>query len=150
MIRRAGRFAILAGLTLLSGCATTAPTVSALGELEPLYWAKAGHDDITIRVSSNGCTQKADFAFFVDRKDGEITLAFDVPQSAAAETPFATWCSRGQALAQALDAALYDDSGQPFQASAFAAIEQELERLYTALAERDLAAGSGAARRLFS
>ena len=80
----------------------------------------------------------------------EITLAFDVPQSAAAETPFATWCSRGQALAQALDAALYDDSGQPFQASAFAAIEQELERLYTALAERDLAAGSGAARRLFS
>jgi hypothetical protein len=44
--------------------------------LEPLYSASAGRDEITIRVASIGCTQKADFAFFIDRKGSEITLAF--------------------------------------------------------------------------
>lgn len=68
------RLMILASLGLLAGCATVAP--SALGELEPLYSAKAARDGITIQVSSNGCTQKEDFAFFVERKGGEVTLAF--------------------------------------------------------------------------
>ena len=80
----------------------------------------------------------------------EITLAFDVPQTAGSEAPFERWRSAAEALAQSLDAALYDDGGQPLQPSAFAAIGHELERLYAALAERDLAAGSPAARRLFS
>ena len=70
------RLILLAGLTLLSGCATVSPRVSALGELEPIYAASAGRDGVTIRVASNGCTLKEDFTFFVERKGGEVTLAF--------------------------------------------------------------------------
>lgn len=80
----------------------------------------------------------------------ELTLAFDVPQTASDAAPFAAWCAAGEALATELDAAFYDDNGQPLHPTSFAAIGQELERLYAALAERDLAAGSAAARRLFS
>lgn len=80
----------------------------------------------------------------------EVTLAFDVPQTAAGERPFAAWCAAGEALAASLDAALFDDGGQPLAPAAFGAIGAELDRLYEALAARDLAAGSAAARRLFS
>ncbi|MBA2723831.1 MAG: cell division protein FtsZ [Methylibium sp.] len=80
----------------------------------------------------------------------ELTLAFDVPQTGSAAAPFAAWCAAGEALSSELDAALYDDGGQPLHPTSFAAIGQELERLYASLAERDLAAGSAAARRLFS
>ncbi|HXD04858.1 MAG TPA: cell division protein FtsZ [Burkholderiaceae bacterium] len=80
----------------------------------------------------------------------ELTLSFDVPQTPSAQHPFSAWCASGEALALALDAALYDDGGQPLHPSAFAAIEHELTRLYEALAARDLAVGSSAARRLFS
>ncbi len=78
------------------------------------------------------------------------TLAFDVPQTAAAEEPFTTWRRSAQALAESLDAAIVDDNGQPLGDTAFDGIATELERLYQALAARDLAAGSMAARRLFS
>ena len=75
------RFVILAGLALLGGCATAAPPIvapagSALGELEPLFSASAGKEALTIRVSSNGCTKKEDFAFFVEKKGEAMTLAF--------------------------------------------------------------------------
>ena len=83
---------VLAALAL-GGCATAAPPVetpvdtpvetpvvapaaSTLGELEPLYAADLGRDAITIRVASNGCTTKADFAFFVERRGDVVTLAF--------------------------------------------------------------------------
>ena len=73
------RLFVLAALALC-GCATTPPAVTpaeiALPELEPLYAADAGRDAITIRVSSNGCTAKADFAFYVERKGDAVTLAF--------------------------------------------------------------------------
>lgn len=75
------RFVILAGLALLAGCANApppivAPAPSALGELEPLYSASAGANGLTIRVASNGCTKRDDFAFFVERKGDAVTLAF--------------------------------------------------------------------------
>jgi hypothetical protein len=76
------RILMLAGLALLGGCASTrpppvlAPAGSPLAELEPLYAAQAGRDALVIQVSSNGCTTKADFAFYVDRKGGAVTLAF--------------------------------------------------------------------------
>ena len=74
------RLFILAALAL-GGCATvTAPKVSpafqAYGELEPLYSAQAGRDSLTIQVGSNGCTAKADFAFYVERRGEAVTLAF--------------------------------------------------------------------------
>ncbi len=75
------RFLIAAGLSLLAGCATArrpiiAPAPAAVGELEPLYSASAGREAITIRVASNGCTTKEDFAFFLERKGEAMTLAF--------------------------------------------------------------------------
>ena len=78
------------------------------------------------------------------------TLAFDVPQTEASAQPFAAWQRSAQALAESLEAATVDDNGQPLVEAGFSAIGGELERLYQALAARDLPAGSMAARRLFS
>lgn len=74
------RLFVLAALAL-SGCATTAPAVVApaeatLGELEPLYRAEASRDALTVSVSSNGCTAKADFAVYVEHRGEAVTLAF--------------------------------------------------------------------------
>jgi hypothetical protein len=75
------RLFLLAALAL-GGCATgaapptAAPTAGALAELEPLYAAQAGRQALTIKVSSNGCTAKADFAFYVERRGETVTLAF--------------------------------------------------------------------------
>ena len=74
------RVFVLAALAL-GGCATVAappagaPAPRGFEELEPLYSAQAGRDALTIRVASNGCTGKADFAFYVDRRGGQVTLA---------------------------------------------------------------------------
>jgi hypothetical protein len=80
----------------------------------------------------------------------EVTLSFDVAQTEAARQPFATWQASAQALAQDMDARVVDDQGRPLTEAGFASIGAELERLYAALAARDLAAGSAVARRLFS
>ncbi|WP_374592404.1 cell division protein FtsZ [Aquabacterium sp.] len=80
----------------------------------------------------------------------ELSLAFDVPQTAPEHEPFLAWRAAGEALAQALDAHIADDAGNPLPPQAFDSIGKELARLYEALASRDLAAGSQAARRLFS
>jgi hypothetical protein len=75
------RFLLLAALAL-GGCATVrrpptvAPSPGPLRELEPLYAAQAGRDALTIQVASNGCTGKADFAFYVERRGEAVTLAF--------------------------------------------------------------------------
>jgi len=79
-----------------------------------------------------------------------VHLSLDVPQTAAEEAPFQRWCETAQALADSLDAVMVDDQEQVFSPQAFEAIGQDLVRLYDALAQRDLAAGSAAARRLFS
>lgn len=64
----------------LSGCAVApshrlSPAPTVLAELEPLYRADAGRDALTVSVSSNGCTQKADFTFHVETVTGGKTLA---------------------------------------------------------------------------
>lgn len=75
------RLFVLTALAL-GGCATVAappaiaPAPQGFAELEPLYSARAGREALTIRVSSNGCTAKADFAFYVERHGDEVTLAF--------------------------------------------------------------------------
>ncbi len=70
---------ILAALAA-AGCATATPRVtpaaSGLAELEPLYRADAGRDTLTLCVGSNGCTSKADFTFYVERRGGAVSLAF--------------------------------------------------------------------------
>lgn len=80
----------------------------------------------------------------------ELQLSLDVPQTLEGAEPFAAWQECGRKLAEDLDATLVDDQGRPITLHAFAAIGQELDRLYRALEARDLAAGSAAARRLFS
>lgn len=75
------RLLLAATLALLTGCASTpvrvaAPAGSPLGELEPLYSVSAGRQALTIRVASNGCTRKEDFAFYVEMKGEAATLAF--------------------------------------------------------------------------
>ena len=71
-------------------------------------------------------------------------------QTDPSAAPFAAWQASALGLAQDLDADIVDDRGQPLTAEGFAFIDSELVRLYAALQARDLAAGSAAARRLFS
>ncbi len=80
----------------------------------------------------------------------ELTLVLDVPQTPAELEPFAAWQEASRALARDLEAEVCDDRGHPLGLHAFAAIDAELATLYQALAARDLAAGSSAARRLFN
>lgn len=83
----------------------------------------------------------------------DVTLSFDVPQSpqgATGDEPFRAWQAAAQALSLGMDADVVDDRGQPIDGPGFATIGAELGRLYEALAARDLAAGSPAARRLFA
>jgi hypothetical protein len=47
-----------------------------MAELEPLYSAVASRDALTIRLASNGCTEKPDLAFYVERRGATTALAF--------------------------------------------------------------------------
>jgi len=84
------RLFLLASLAL-GGCATAGappagpPTQQGvtpagppapLAELEPLYSARAGREGLTIQVGSNGCTAKADFAFYIQRSGASASVAF--------------------------------------------------------------------------
>lgn len=80
----------------------------------------------------------------------DVTLSFDVPQTAAAGEPFSAWRESADALAASMDAIIVDDNGQTLTVSAFDSIGRELRQLYEALEARDLAAGSMVARKLFS
>jgi hypothetical protein len=80
----------------------------------------------------------------------DVTLSFDATQTDPAREPFAAWQKSAHGLAADMDAALVDDNGQLLGQPSFAAIGQELARLYEQLGARDLPAGSPAARRLFS
>jgi hypothetical protein len=80
----------------------------------------------------------------------DVTLSFDVPQTDARVQPFAAWQASAQALSLGMDASIVDDDGRPLSIGGFGAIGNELGQLYAALEGRDLAAGSLAARRLFS
>lgn len=80
----------------------------------------------------------------------DVILSFDVPQTDPAREPFVAWQKSAHGLAADMDAALVDDNGHQLGEPGFAAIGQELARLYEQLGARDLPAGSPAARRLFS
>ena len=62
----------------------------------------------------------------------------------------AAWQEAARGLSRDIEAEICDDRGQVLSLHAFAAIGQELNGLYDALAARDVPAGSLAARRLFS
>ncbi len=77
-------------------------------------------------------------------------VSFDVPQTDPSVEPFRAWRAAAQALAVGMDAEVVDDNERPLSSEGFATIGGELGRPYAMLEERDLAAGSAAARRLFS
>lgn len=79
-----------------------------------------------------------------------VGLAFDVPQTEASADPFGAWRQAARDLAGALEAEIVDDGGRPLPDASFETIGSELGQLYAALQQRDLAAGTAAARRLFS
>lgn len=80
----------------------------------------------------------------------QITLGLDVAQVERGEKPFERMCELADALAQEMDGMVTDDQGAAFSSEGMAVIASELEQLYDTLAERELAAGSPLARRLFS
>ena len=80
----------------------------------------------------------------------ECTLTLDVPQTDERTEPFPAWHNAARSLADDMGAEVVDDQGAVVTLHAFAAIGQELGKIYQRLQARDLAAGSVAARRLFS
>ena len=80
----------------------------------------------------------------------ECALSLDVAQTPAAAEPYPAWHRAATQLADDLDATLVDDGGRPVTLHAWATIGAELDTLYRRLEALDLAAGSAAARRLFS
>lgn len=79
-----------------------------------------------------------------------VQLSLDVPQTPEEAEPFPAWHQAARLLAADMDATMSDDGGRPITLQAFVGIGDDLKQLYRALALRDLAAGSPAARRLFS
>ena len=77
-------------------------------------------------------------------------MGLDVAQVERSEQPFVRLRDVAQAMAQAMDGIITDDNGQVLPRDAMDAIGGELEGLYDTLEQRDLAAGSALARRLFS
>lgn len=80
----------------------------------------------------------------------ELTLSLDVPQTPQQLQPFEAWVRLAGQLAEALEADICDDAGQPIAPQAFDAIRGSLAQLYADLDAADLPAGSPAARRLFA
>ena len=80
----------------------------------------------------------------------EVSLALDVAQVDRGEQPFVRLRESAGALALAMDGVITDDNGQVLPRDAMDVIGSELESLYDTLEQRDLAAGSALARRLFS
>ena len=80
----------------------------------------------------------------------ELVLHLDVPQVERAEVPFERMCQAAQGMAQTMDGVVTDDNDQALPYQALDTISQELQRLYDRLEQRDFAAGSALARRLFS
>ena len=78
-----------------------------------------------------------------------VTLSLDVAQTDEVADPFGTWQAAIRALATELDATAVDDDDRPITLQHYTTIASELKTLYSALASRDMAAGSAVARRLF-
>jgi ZipA, C-terminal FtsZ-binding domain len=80
----------------------------------------------------------------------EISLHLDVAHADRAEQPFERMRDAAFALAQSMGGVVTDDNAQPLAPASMDLIGAELQTLYTTLEQRDLAAGSAVARRLFS
>ena len=80
----------------------------------------------------------------------QVSLQLDVAQTPESSEPFPAWHRTATALCDEMGATAVDEQGVPITLQAFDGIGRELNQLYRRLDSRDLAAGSVAARRLFS
>ena len=80
----------------------------------------------------------------------EVSLSLDVVQVDRAERAFERMREAALSLAHDMDGVVTDDNGVVLSTEAMDVIAAELEQLYDTLAQRELAAGSALARRLFS
>ena len=80
----------------------------------------------------------------------EVTLSLDVPQVDRGERAFERMRDAALSLAREMDGLITDDNGVALPPEAMDVIGSELTHLYDTLAQRELAAGSVLARRLFS
>lgn len=80
----------------------------------------------------------------------EIMLSLDVAQVDRGERAFGRMRDAARALAEQMDGVVSDDNGVALPGEAMDVIAAELEVLYDTLAQREFAAGSALARRLFS
>ncbi len=80
----------------------------------------------------------------------DVTLSLDVPQVDRGERPFARMREAAASLARDMDGLVTDDNDVALPEDAMDVIATELDQLYDTLAQRELAAGSALARRLFS
>jgi hypothetical protein len=80
----------------------------------------------------------------------EVSLSLDVAQVDRAEHAFERMREVALSLANDMDGVVTDDNGVVLPTEAMDVISAELEHLYDTLTERELAAGSALARRLFS
>lgn len=79
-----------------------------------------------------------------------IALSLDVPQTDRLEQPFKLMYKVAATLSKSMQAVVTDDQGMELSAQAFDDIHTMLEKIYDELEQRELPAGSMAARRLFS
>lgn len=80
----------------------------------------------------------------------EFRLTLDVPHVPRSERAFVRMRECAKTLAQEMEGCVTDDAGNVLQDQGLDQIGAELDRLYDALDERELSAGSPLARRLFS
>ena len=80
----------------------------------------------------------------------ELSFSLDVPQVQCSAQAFQRMREIAVALTTEMDGVITDDSGIPLPLEAMDQISTDLEGLYDTLQQRDLAAGSALARRLFS
>jgi hypothetical protein len=80
----------------------------------------------------------------------EVALSLDVPQVSPTEQAFERMRDIGMSLAASMDGSLTDQEGALLSAAALDHIGADLHKLYALLDEREFAAGSSLARRLFS
>jgi FtsZ-interacting cell division protein ZipA len=80
----------------------------------------------------------------------DLRITLDVPHIESGLQPFERMVRIATSLAQEMDGAMVDDSGQPLNPKAMESIARDLVELYRVLDARDLAAGSPLARRLFA
>lgn len=79
-----------------------------------------------------------------------LVISLDVPQVPSEEQPFPRMRDAARMLAQHMDGVITDGAGTELTDAVQEQIAQDLTRLYQALAERELHAGSLLARRLFA